>query len=142
MGLQTERDVLLEEMEKLRKSLERPEDEGELVRPATGVLSLEADQLRAQLAEMKGRGEQEQGILERESEELRRQIKDYQEKLQRVLAEKEVCQRELQDLKQSRDGAKALERELHEQQEHQNSLTGAIGRSRSMIEAYDKKIEE
>merc|ERR1719446_285379 len=91
---------------------------------------------------MKDRGEQEQGILERESEELRRQIKDYQEKLQRVLAEKEVCQRELQDLKQSRDGAKALERELHEQQEYHDSLTGAIGRSRSMIEAYDKKIEE
>lgn len=143
--LQTERDVLYEEIENLRRSLEkRPDDEADLSKmiPATSVLSVEACQLQDQLTEANDRGQQEQGALELQVEELRRSTKEYQEKLKIVLAEREKAQAELQILKETRDGAKAVDREISELRAHKESLSGSAGRCRQMIEVYDKKIAE
>jgi len=144
-ALETERDVLTEEIESIKQSLQRVPREEEpemLMPPATAVLSLEADQMETQLTDVVTRGQQEQGALELQVEELRRLTKEYKEQLQTVLADKELAQLELQELKETRDGAKALDRECQQLREYREALAGDTGRCRSMIKVYDEKISE
>merc|ERR1719217_556099 len=81
--LRTEREALLEEIEQLRQSMDKPpgEDMERSIVPGTAVLSAEADVLQAQLTEFNTRGQQEQVSLEQQVEELRRQKKEYKRSL-------------------------------------------------------------
>jgi hypothetical protein len=141
--LQAERDVLVEEIDKLRQSLQRgAEEEPAAMPPATGVLSAEADQLRTELKNFRDRGLEEQGELELQAEDLRQKTREYQEQLKKVEEEKLKVQTELQELRMNRDGARAIERDSMELQRTKDDLANASGRCRSMIRVYDEKITE
>lgn len=145
--LQTERDVFLEEIEKLKQSLQRDTEEDVLVEdsvqiPATAVLSLEANHLQVQLADATDKGVQEQGALELQADDYRRQVRQHQEQHQKVKAEIDTLQSELQELRETRDGAKAAERECAELRENKDKFMGEIGRCKSMVRVYDEKITE
>lgn len=143
--LQTERDVLVEEIGSLRESLQKGKDplaDSEYVRPATSILVDEAGQLKAQLSREDDNSMQEQGALELQAEDLKSATKDYEKQLQRSLAEKETMEAELQELRETRDGAKAIEKECLELRERKETLTKAMGRCREMIKVYDQKITE
>merc|ERR1712100_300576 len=144
--LQTERDVFLEEIEKLKQSLQRDAEE-DLIEdsvqiPATAVLSLEANQLQAQLTDATDKGAQEQGAFELQADDYRRQVREHQEQLQKVKVEIDEMQQELQELRDTRDGAKAAERECAELRLSKDKLMGDIGRCKSMVRVYDEKITE
>jgi len=142
--LQTERDVFLEEIDKLRQSLEKKDqlEDSEYVRPATAVLVDEAGQLKVQLSRADDIGVQEQGALELQIEDLRTSTKEYQKQLQTAKADILAMEEELQELRENRDGAKAVEKECHELRERKETLTNAAGRCRQMIKVYDEKIGE
>lgn len=142
--LQTERDVFLEEIDKLRQTLENKDQlqDSEYVRPATAVLVDEAGQLKEQLSQADDRGVLEQGALELQAEDLKTTTKEHQKQLQAALAEKEAMEAELQELRENRDGAKAIERECHELRERKEALANEAGRFRQRIRAYDEKIGE
>lgn len=110
--------------------------------PATGVLTEEADQLQAELLNSKDRGLQEQGLLELQAEDLRKQTREFQEKLAKVEAEKQKLQADLEEMRSSRDEARSIERESLEIQQTKDVLANAAGRCRSMIRAYEEKITE
>lgn len=142
--LQTERDVFKEEIDNLRQTLESnldPLQNSEYVRPATAVLSDEASQLQAQLSEADNRGVQEQGALELQAEDLKTTTKEYQKQLQIALKEKEETEAELQQLRETRDGAKAMEKEMLELRERKEILTNDARRCRQMIDVYDEKVK-
>jgi len=141
--LQTEHSVLLEEIEKLRQSVQRrPDTDSELMVPATAVLSLEAAGLQAQLDDAQDRGTHEQESLEQHIEDLRRMMKEYTDQLQMVLPEKELVQAELQELRSTREGGKAVEKECLELRASREAAARAAGRCHSTIRVYDEQIDE
>lgn len=142
--LRTEREALLEEIEQLRQSMDKPpgEDMERSIVPGTAVLSAEADVLQAQLTEFNTRGQQEQVSLEQQVEELRRQKKEYKEQYDQCKAEKEKIQAEVEELRRTRDGAKDNERESTELRTLKEQLAGESGRCRITIRTLDAKISE
>jgi len=141
--LQLEREVQVEEIDNLRRSLHKQSgDEEELQPPCTAVLNAEADQLRQNEAQLQERRAQEQLSMERLAGELRRETQDLREELRHRDGEKATLELELTDLRRNYSSASAAECQLSELRQRSEELAKEVRRSGQYVHTLEAKVQQ